>query len=66
MDGMEDKEIILETEEGGERKYTGSSYILSFVIPNFYFNFCMIYALLRKEGVPIGKNDCLGGLLKAG
>jgi hypothetical protein len=30
------------------------------VIPNFYFHFVTAYALLRKEGVQIGKADFLG------
>ncbi|MGL5290535.1 MAG: DUF1993 family protein [Vibrionaceae bacterium] len=31
-------------------------------MPNFYFHLNMIYAILRKEGVAIGKSDYLGKL----
>jgi hypothetical protein len=27
------------------------------LLPNIYFHLCMAYAILRKEGVPIGKRD---------
>ena len=55
MNSMENKEFVLD-----DRKFTGSSYVLDFVIPNFYYHFCMLYALLKREGVPIGKDDYLG------
>ena len=55
MDGMEDRQIVVDG-----RKFTGSSYVLGFVIPDFYYHFCLLYALLKREGVPIGKNDYLG------
>jgi len=59
MDGMEEKEIVLKT-GGGERKMSGTSYALGFAIPNFYFHSVTTYALLRKEGVDVGKKDYLG------
>ncbi|MCJ1307697.1 hypothetical protein MMC25_001345 [Agyrium rufum] len=59
MDGMEDKEVIMATRRG-DNKFTGLSYVNTFAIPNFYFHMCMVYALLRKEGVPVGKLDYLG------
>jgi hypothetical protein len=59
MDAMEDEEVVLKT-GAGERKFTGRTYVLGFAVPNFYFHVGMAYALLRKEGVPIGKLDYLG------
>lgn len=56
---VEDKEVILVT-RAGEQKFTGLSYVNTFAIPNFYFHMCMVYAILRKEGVPVGKLDYLG------
>jgi len=32
------------------------------VLPNFYFHEAMVYALLRKSGVEIGKGDFLGAI----
>ncbi|HEX6271617.1 MAG TPA: DUF1993 family protein [Polyangiaceae bacterium] len=31
-------------------------------IPNFYFHVCMAYAILRHNGVELGKTDFLGSL----
>ena len=41
-------------------KFTGTSYIADFVLPNFYFHITTAYAILRHNGVDIGKRDFLG------
>jgi uncharacterized protein len=41
--------------------FTGKEYLLNFVTPNFYFHYTTAYAILRHNGVPIGKGDFLGG-----
>jgi len=46
----------------GSWKFTGIAYLADFVLPNFYFHVSMVYALLRKSGVEIGKGDFLGEL----
>jgi hypothetical protein len=46
----------------GAWKFTAISYLTDFVLPNFYFHESMMYALLRKSGVDIGKGDFLGAL----
>ena len=46
----------------GAWKFTALGYVTDFVLPNFYFHFSMVYALLRKSGVEIGKTDFLGAL----
>lgn len=46
----------------GSWKFTGLAYLTDFVLPNFYFHEAMVYALLRKNGVEIGKGDFLGAL----
>jgi hypothetical protein len=33
---------------------------LGFVVPNFYFHYTTAYAILRHNGVQIGKGDFLG------
>lgn len=59
MNASEEKEIVLPS-RAGEIKMTGKEYILKFAIPNFFFHVCMAYAILRKEGVDVGKSDYLG------
>jgi len=39
--------------------FTGKDYLLKNVIPNFYFHYTTAYAILRHNGVPIGKGDFL-------
>jgi len=40
--------------------FTGKDYLVSFVMPNFYFHVSTAYAILRHNGVKIGKADFLG------
>ena len=46
----------------GSWKFTGITYLNDFVLPNFYFHLSMVYALLRKAGVDVGKMDFLGAI----
>jgi uncharacterized protein len=46
----------------GSWKFTAKSYVADFVLPNFYFHDSMVYALLRKGGLEIGKGDFLGAI----
>jgi hypothetical protein len=41
---------------------TGHDYFLEHALPNFYFHLTTAYALLRHNGVPVGKRDFLGTL----
>ena len=41
---------------------TGKDYFLEHVQPNFYFHATHTYAILRHNGVPVGKRDYLGAL----
>ncbi|MGH8222696.1 MAG: DUF1993 domain-containing protein [Woeseiaceae bacterium] len=43
-------------------KFTGKNYITSFVLPNFYFHVTAAYAILRHNGLEIGKVDYLGAI----
>ncbi|WP_242181737.1 DUF1993 domain-containing protein [Sphingomonas sp. CARO-RG-8B-R24-01] len=46
----------------GETKlpFTGANFLLSFSQPNFYFHATMAYAILRAQGVKLGKRDFIG------
>lgn len=41
---------------------TPLEYLTEFALPNFYFHITTAYAILRKNGVDVGKNDFIGGL----
>lgn len=41
---------------------TGEEFLVSHALPNFYFHLTTAYAILRHNGVDIGKKDFLGDL----
>jgi len=57
--GAETREIVLQFPQA-TMKFTGLNYLTNFVLPNFFFHVTMAYALLRKNGVDLGKRDFLG------
>lgn len=60
FDGAENRAIELKL--GPETKnFTGSSYLSTFVLPNFFFHVTTAYNILRHNGLVIGKRDFLGG-----
>jgi hypothetical protein len=42
---------------------SNTAYATAFTLPNLYFHLTTAYAILRKEGVPIGKRDYLMNFL---
>jgi uncharacterized protein len=56
LDGGEDRDIVLNF---GPRKieFKGLDYLLGFVLPNLYFHITTAYAILRHNGVDVGKAD---------
>ncbi|AXQ28106.1 DUF1993 domain-containing protein [Solimonas sp. K1W22B-7] len=42
--------------------FHGEDYVEGLAIPNFYFHVTMVYAILRHNGVDVGKMDFIGGL----
>jgi hypothetical protein len=59
LQGAEARDIELKF-PSGTLKFTGLNYLTNFVLPNFFFHMTMTYALLRKNGVELGKRDFLG------
>ena len=60
FEGAKDRKIARPRWEG---KYlSGEEYLHQHLIPNFYFHVCMAYAILRHNGVNVGKKDFLGEL----
>jgi uncharacterized protein len=57
--GAETREIVLQFPQT-TLKFNGINYLTNFVLPNFFFHVTMAYALLRKNGVELGKRDFLG------
>ena len=40
-------------------KFKGEAYLKHFVLPNLFFHVTTVYALLRHNGVELGKRDFL-------
>jgi hypothetical protein len=59
IDGTEDKDIV--TKRGDkETHYKGMQFLLGHAMPNVYFHVTTAFAILRHNGVEIGKRDFLG------
>jgi uncharacterized protein len=61
IDGTEEKDVVLPRRDG-PITIKGEFYLKAFVLPNFYFHVTTAYALLRHNGVDLGKRDFLGPL----
>jgi len=59
IDGTEGKEIVVKRRDT-EARYSGRQFLLDNALPNFYFHVTTAYAILRHNGVEIGKKDYLG------
>ena len=59
IDGSEEKDITLPRRDG-PIIMKGEAYLNHFVLPNFFFHLTTAYALLRHNGVEVGKMDYLG------
>lgn len=61
VEGSETKE--LEVKLGSHIvNFTGQSYLLGFVLPNFYFHVTTAYNLMRHNGLELGKRDFVGDI----
>jgi len=61
FDGTEDKDVSVPRRDG-TLTLKGEAYLKNMVLPNFFFHLTTAYALLRHNGVDLGKSDYLGPL----
>jgi uncharacterized protein len=60
FEGADERRITLPFLPG---KYmNGSNYLIEFAFPNFYFHATTAYAILRHNGVDVGKVDFMGNI----
>lgn len=60
FDAAATREIILRPGTPKEKHMTGETYLLAYGLPQFFFHVTMAYALLRHNGVEVGKKDFMG------
>jgi hypothetical protein len=61
LDASADRTLSI-TMAGTPVNVRGDEYLLGFALPNFYFHVATAHAILRHQGVAIGKRDYLGPL----
>jgi uncharacterized protein len=59
IDGSEERDITLKV-GGNPITFKGQFYLVNFALPNYYFHLSTAYAILRHNGVELGKSDFLG------
>jgi hypothetical protein len=60
FEGSETQEIVLRPGTPKEKKLSGQVYLSNYGLPQFLFHVTTAYALLRHNGLPIGKRDFMG------
>ena len=60
IDGSEDKTISWQS-RSSTKSMQGQPYLFNHLLPNVFFHVTTAYAILRHNGVELGKKDYLGG-----
>jgi hypothetical protein len=60
FEGSEMNEIVLRPGTPKEKKLSGQAYLANYGLPQFLFHVTTVYAILRHNGLPIGKRDFMG------
>ena len=57
LDGDAEREVALDLPNGMIFDMTAEQYVRDWALPQFYFHLNAAYAILRNQGVPLGKGD---------
>lgn len=60
IDGSEERRIVTQAGTPKEKIFSGQSYLLNYGLPHFFFHTTTAYAILRHNGVDVGKKDYIG------
>ncbi len=60
FEGSATREIVTQAGTPKEKRFTGTSYLLNYGLPHFFFHVTTAYAILRSNGVEVGKKDYIG------
>lgn len=58
LEGSETRDVTIKIPDS-ELKFKGLDYVNQWAMPNFYFHITMAYAILRHNGIELGKRDFL-------
>ena len=60
FDAAATREIVSQAGTLKEKRFTGQSYLFNYGLPHFFFHATTAYAILRHNGVEVGKKDYIG------
>ncbi|WP_293004752.1 DUF1993 family protein [Nitrosomonas sp.] len=60
FEGSEMREIVLRSGTPKEKKLVGHNYLNNYGLPQFFFHVTTAYAILRHNGLAVGKGDFMG------
>lgn len=60
FEGSETREIVLRAGTPKEKKMVGHTYLSNYGLPQFLFHVTTAYAILRHNGLEVGKGDFMG------
>jgi len=60
FESSETREIVLRPGTPKEKKLVGHNYLINYGLPQFFFHVTTAYAILRHNGLEVGKGDFMG------
>jgi hypothetical protein len=60
FDGSENRQIVTRAGTPKEKRFSGQNYLLTYGLPQFFFHVTTTYAILRHNGLELGKRDFMG------
>lgn len=60
IESSETRQIVTQAGTPKEKIFTGQSYLFNYGLPHFFFHVSTAYAVLRHNGVEVGKKDYIG------
>ena len=60
FEGSATREIVLRPGTPKEKRLSGQAYLSNYGLPQFFFHLTTAYAILRHNGVEVGKKDFMG------
>jgi uncharacterized protein len=60
FEGSATREVVTQAGTPKEKRFSGQSYLVNYGLPHFFFHTTTAYAILRHNGVEVGKKDYVG------
>ena len=60
MEGSDSRDVTVPMGPNNAKTFKGQTYLFHYALPNFHFHAATAYAILRHNGLDIGKKDFIG------